>query len=211
MAEGDPPVEAKAGPSAPARRARKLRAWEVDHPLAPPAPVPPKLPRWMRPFWRFYAYTVATPARRNFYVKTARIVLILGMVGLATALILPELTNASAPSASPLTWTGTIEVGPNQFRAVSNWVDGDDVIAGNYTVIHPPGAPVTFKVALNGTSNTNATFASPLWTQPGEPSAATFDFTAAYTDWYSFVWTNPSNFTISIYVSMNYLSSAPPA
>lgn len=225
-AEGDQGVEATpASPSSPPSPTpsstkkvndnllppkTKLHPWEVEHAIPEPGPGGENLPLVLRPAYRFYTYAIATPRRRNFYVQMVRAVLVLGMVLVVTAIIYPELTTTDVPATDPLTGTWTLKVPADNSTAISGLVDGDDVIAGNFTVLAPSGAPLVFDVLPAGSGTWQQMMGQNVYYLPGQAPTGTVAFTAAYTDWYNFVWTNPTNATVTVYVDLNYLSSLPP-
>ncbi len=187
-------------------------------PTSPSAGGPPpsgpgtvELPRALQAPYRLFQWFLATPRRRNFYIKTMRAVLIIGMLGLVTMVVVPELTNTAMPAPDSLTFSQAFTIAPYNSTAVAGLVDGDDVVAGNFSVTTPHGGPVVFYIILPGNGTWNERYPQAVYALPSPASASPVTFTAAYTDWYTFVWTNPTNSTVSIYVSFSYLSSAPPA
>jgi hypothetical protein len=179
---------------------------------APPRRPPETLPKIFHPLYEIYFWALATRRRRTFWYNSLRAAMVLGMLGLVTAIVIPELTNTAEPAPDPLTIPGlTITIAPENTTGVSGLVDGDDVVAGNFTVTSPAGTPVLFNVLPPGNGTWGDRLNQSIYALPEPMSAYTFAFTAAYTDWYFFVWTNPSNETVSIYLNSNYLSSAPPA
>lgn len=207
-----PPAAPGAAGSPPTAPKRKLLPWEVDSPFPPPEQRP--LPKPFEPLLKLYAWMTQTPKRRNFWVTFVRVVLIVGMVVAATAEIYPELTSASSPilDADPLTLINITVVHPDNCSAISGFVNGDDVIQGNFTVISPKGGALAFDI-LN--SSTHGTWVSRLpnavWGINGEATSSQIDFTAAYSDYYTFLWVNPNPVNETVYIELNYLSSLPPA
>ena len=62
----------------------------------PGKPGTAELPRALQAPYRLFQWFLATPRRRNFYIKTMRAVLIIGMLGLVTMVVVPELTNTAS-------------------------------------------------------------------------------------------------------------------
>ncbi|MDE1820291.1 MAG: hypothetical protein KGJ23_05870 [Euryarchaeota archaeon] len=179
-------------------------------PAPPPAADAGSLPRPLRPLHGAFLWALSTPGRRGFYYNAMRLVMIVGMLGLVTAVILPEITNTAQPAPDPLTVAKWLSIAPHNTTGLSGRVDGDDVVAGNFTVASPHGQAVAFDVLPSGNGNWSERMSQNLY--PMHPTGASpVTFTAAYTDWYAFLWTNPSNSTVELYVDLSYLSSAPPA
>lgn len=178
-----------------------------------PSPTPPaSLPRIFHPGYRLYRWSLSTPRRRSYWYKSLRALMVIGMLGLVSAILLPELTNTAQPAPDPLT-TGPVKMtlAPYNTSGPSGLVDGDDVVAGNWSVVSPTGAEVLFSVLPPGNSTWGQRLGQALYALPAPINSDGVSFTAAYTDWYFFVWTNPYNETVVIYYDLNYLSSAPPA
>lgn len=196
------------GPTSPGK------AWPIPNSSISDAPDLTKpLPKSLVPAHRFYRWFLGTPGRRSFFEKAIRACLIIGMLGLVTAVLIPELTNTAQPAPDPLTGSWSLVVAAHNSSAISGLVDGDDVVAGNFSVTSPYGAVVYFAILPSGSGNWTEMMSQSVYELPNNaPSAASpVTFTAAYTDWYNFVWTNPGSTPVQIYVSLSYLSSAPPA
>ena len=177
----------------------------------PAATPPPELPRVLRPGYRLFHRALATPGRRAFYVRAVRAIMVLGMVALVTAVILPELTNTAQPAPDPLTGVWTLRLSAYNSSAIAGLVDGDDVVAGNFTVLSPPGTAVLFDTLPPGNGTWGDRLGQAIYALSGLFFFYDLSFTEIYTAWYTFVWTNPYNATVEVYVALNYLSSAPPA
>jgi len=146
-------------------------------------------------------------------VQGVRGAIIVGVVvGLAYLMVSAAVTPPpSAPD--PLTTSELLWVGPGNFTALSGEITGGDYVVGNYTVVNPPGAPITLLV-FNSTAFTLFVAhgpASPLYNASGESSARLL-FSAPYTDTYHFVWVNgfapTTRLVLGIYVVTNYESNA---
>ena len=109
----------------------------------------------------------------------------------------------------PLTTQGTLHVGPSNFTYLFGAITGEDWIQGNYTVVHPYGAPISFTVY---NSSEFAAFAtgSPTTTSASTTSAASgrILFAAPYTDTFYFVFVNPypvsSGLALTVYEQTSY-------
>jgi hypothetical protein len=191
---------------------KKLHPWEVESAIPEPGDSGENLPLLLRPPYRFYRYAVSTPRRRNFYVQATRAVLIVGMVLVVTAIIYPELVTTDVPATDPLTNTWTLVIRPDNSSAVSGLVDGDDAISGNFTVLSPVGAQVAFDVLPSGSGTWQQDMGQNVYVPAIPPgSTAKVFFSADYTDWYFFVFSNPNAYNVTVFVDFSYLSSLPPA
>lgn len=192
----------------------KLLPWEVEHVIPEPGKEGENLPWLLRPAWKVYAYAISTPRRRNFYVQFVRVVLVLGMVAIVTAVIYPELTNAGDPTLAqdPLTFVNTTLLPSHNTTAYCGIVDGGDEIEGNFSVLSPTNAPVIFDVLQQEPQNWSQGVAERLQvgSLPGATPNGPIDFPANYTDWYCFAFTNPNPFPVNLYVVMDYYSALPP-
>ena len=205
----EPPLrsEGSAGPSPGA-----VAAPSVPSP-SPPASGEVQLPRWLRPSHQLFQWAISTPRRRNFFVKAVRAALIIGMVGLVTAVIYPELTNTAQPAPDPLTYTTTLLVAGDNSTGVTGMIDGDDMVTGNFSVTAPYGEAVLFSIIVDGPNPAtwSQRMQNPVYELQGPASSAGFTYTAQYTSYYTFLWTTTGNATVHVYVDSSYLSSAPPA
>jgi len=153
-------------------------------------------------------------ARRRFRtLKLGRIVVVSAVaVGLAAVLI--QAAFSSPPvAADPLTQSGTFTVTPGNFTTLSGDIVGADWIQGNYTVVDPPGAALTFAV-FNATEFTRFSEGDPqaqpaLTLTPGPTGRIVFP--ALVTDLYFFVWENHypmgSGLSLTFYVKTVYESN----
>lgn len=205
-----PALDPKPKPSSTPKR--KLHPWEVDSPIPPPEERP--MPKFLLPVFRGYAWFISTPKRRKYWINFVRAVLVVGMMVAVTAEIYPELTNASSPTlaADPLTLTTSLAVHAENCSALSGFVNGDDVIQGNFSITGPAGGSVEFYV-LNSSNNGNwiSRIPNAVWGLNGAVTNGQVDFTAAYSDYYTFLFINPNPSNETVYVVFNYLSSLPPA
>lgn len=154
----------------------------------------------------------ASVRRRISLFNGLRAAIIIGLaVALAWALI--EAVATGPPNVpDPLTTQGTYSVAPGSIPILTGEVTGGDYVVGNFTSVQPFEADVSLS-AYNSTGwaalveNGSAT---PVWSTPTEGSGRII-FTAAYTDTYTFVLTNPyppsSHIDVTVYVATEYESN----
>ena len=149
-------------------------------------------------------------AKRRFQVlkfgRTSLVAIVI--VGLALLTIQAAITPAPV-AANPLTETQVLSIAPGKFALIQGYITGADYIEGNFTVLDPPGANLTFSI-FNSTEfpifdeNRSATPMVPSVTGSSERIV----YSALYTDTYSFVWANHypsgSNLTLTMYVTTTY-------
>lgn len=148
--------------------------------------------------------------RRRFQLlRIGRVGVVLAVVGLLAVLMVQAVLTPAPVAANPLTETQTLKVAPGRFVLVQGWITGADYIEGNFTVLNPPGANLTFSI-YNSTE-------FPLYDQ-GLPSQAMqppetgsnirIVYAALYSDTYSFVFANEypasSNLTLTFYLTTTY-------
>jgi hypothetical protein len=132
-------------------------------------------------------------------------------VGLAYTMISAVLSGPPV-APDPLTTTGTYTVGPGHFVLLWGEISGGDYVVGNFTTVDPAGTSVA--VAVYNSSEwslfVNGTPAASAYSIPANPDARIV-FTAAYTDNFYFVFTNPypssSNLTVTVYIATQYESN----
>ncbi|MGA8302171.1 MAG: emp24/gp25L/p24 family protein [Thermoplasmata archaeon] len=151
--------------------------------------------------------------RRIRWTATLRSVIVVG-AALALAYTLVAAVLAGPPTVpDPLTTSGSYLIGPGNYTVISGNITGGDYIQGNYSAMNPPGMDIDVAVYnssewswfTNGTGSSGA-----QWTNtPGWDGAIVFS--AAYTDVYYFVFTNPlpssSGITIEVYIATVYESN----
>ncbi len=159
----------------------------------------------------------AAPASRSLLRrlkmhKALRIVLVSAVaLGLAGVMIL-ALFQGPPVAADPLTSTWTLTIQPGTFQDFYGAITGGDYIAGNFTVMTPPGALVTFLV-FNSTDFPVFNAGRPTATAYTNPplTSGLVDFSPEVTDNYYFVWENnypvASHIAIKVYVSTEYMSN----
>jgi hypothetical protein len=150
--------------------------------------------------------------RRLKMHRTLRIVLVSAVaVGLAGVLIL-ALFQGPPVAADPLTGNWSFTIQPGTFQEFYGAITGGDYLSGNFTVMTPPGAVVTFVVynssnfpVFNAGRPTAPAYANP------PVNNGLVDFSPLVTDSYYFVWENhypvASHIVIKVYVSTEYMSN----
>jgi len=154
---------------------------------------------------------VAVRRRISFFNVLRTVVMVGVAIALAWVLIDAVLTGPPAVT-DPLTTSGTYTIGPGSVPILSGNVTGGDYVVGNFTSVQPFEANVTIS-AYNLSAWTdrveNGT-GTPVWSTPSEGSGRIV-FTAAYTDTYTFVVTNPypasSHISVQVYVATEYESN----
>jgi hypothetical protein len=113
--------------------------------------------------------------------------------------------------ADPLTTTGWHDVGAGNFTYISGPITGEDYIQGNYSVMNPPGAPLTFEVfnASGFQAFAGHSPARPILVQNSTTSRIVF--AAPYTDTFYLVFVNPfapsTGIDLHVYVATSYESN----
>ena len=146
------------------------------------------------------------------FISALRVVLVIAViVGVAYA-ILSAVVTGPPVIADPLTTSQTLSAGPGNFSYLSGLITGEDYIIGNYTVMDPLGALVTFNV-FNSTefqAYANHQPAQSQWAVSAQ-STGRIIFAAPYTDTFFLVFSNPylpvTHLGIQVYVSTNYVSN----
>jgi hypothetical protein len=142
-------------------------------------------------------------------LQYGRSVVVVGVVvGLAVLLVQAVFTPPPVAN-NPLTQTTTLTVAPGHFLEIAGAITGADYIQGNFTVLNPPGANLTFEI-FNSTEF--PTFDIGGVATPMEPSVTGANerivYAALYTDTYYFVWVNnypaTSGLDLTFYVTTTY-------
>jgi hypothetical protein len=150
--------------------------------------------------------------RRLKMHRTLRIVLVSAVaVGLAGVMVL-AIFQGPPVAADPLTGTWVFTIQPGSYQEFFGAITGGDYIAGNFTVMNPPGALVTFLV-FNSTDFPVFNAGRPTGTAYANApvSSGIVDFSPVVTDSYYFVWQNnyplASHIVLKVYVSTEYMSN----
>lgn len=160
-----------------------------------------------------HSAVASLPKRRFARFRLVQVVRVLAIVGVIGGLAWATLAGGfSAPTvADPLTTSGWHDVGPGNFSFVWGPITGEDYIVGNYTVVNPPGAPLTFEVFNSSgfTAFSAHAAAQPLYTQSG--SSGRIIFAAPYTDTFYLVFQNgfaaTTGIDLHVFVVTNYESN----
>ena len=160
------------------------------------------------------AATAPKSVRRRIRLPAGlRSVIVVG-VAVALAYTLISAVLAGPPNVpDPLTTAGTYLIGPGNFTVLSGNITGGDYIQGNYSSMNPPG--MNLGVAIYNSSEwswfTNGTGAQGTQWNNAPSSSGAIVFSAAYTDVYYFVFSNPmppnSGITIEVYIATVYESN----
>jgi hypothetical protein len=154
-----------------------------------------------------------TVRRRIRLTATLRSLIVVAVAGaLAYALIAAVLAGPPVVP-DPLTTAGAYQLAPGGYTVISGNITGGDYVQGNYSSITPPGTNVD--VAIYNSSEwswfTNGTGSEGVQWNNTPNAAGAIVFSAAYTDTYYFVFTNPlpasSGITIDVYVATQYESN----
>lgn len=144
--------------------------------------------------------------------RTLRIVLVSAVaIGLAGVMVL-ALYQGPPVAADPLTGTWTFHLAPGGSGYFQGSITGGDYVAGNFSVMAPPGALTTFLV-FNATEfplfESNVTATPALTNVPVNNGIV--DFSPQVTDTYYFVFVNhypaSSGIRISVFVKTEYMSN----
>ncbi|HKV90170.1 MAG TPA: hypothetical protein VJQ43_03120 [Thermoplasmata archaeon] len=156
-----------------------------------------RLPRWGR--------------RRFQLIKGLRVLAIVGVIGGLGWATLSAGLSGPPTFTDPLTTSGWHDVSAGNFSTLSGPITGEDYIVGNYTVVNPPGAPLTLEV-FNSTGFSHFALHAderPMVVQNG--SAGRIVFAAPYTDSFYFVFVNgfapTTAIDLHVYVVTNYESN----
>jgi hypothetical protein len=154
------------------------------------------------------------PVRRRLHLTaTLRSIIVVAVaVGLAYTLLAAVLAGPPVVS-DPLTTAASYELGSGNYTVLWGNVTGGDYIQGNYSAMTPPGMNIAVSIYnaseyswfANGTGTPGV-----QWNNtPSDQGAIVFS--AAYTDTYYFVFSNPlpaaSNITIEVYIATTYESN----
>ena len=188
-------------------------AWLSDLMKEGQVPIRETEPRPTRVVKQGFNWVLESPRRRKAFAYSIRVLLIVGMLGLATAAIYPELTNAGNPPVQdPLTQQATWTIPSGNVSGVVGLVTGDDMIEGNFTLLGPPNGTLVFYI-VNAPGNESWTHlvAHPLY-ESAPLTHMWFNFTAPLTGNYGFLLYNPNpGVTEEVFLTTVYFSSLPPA
>jgi hypothetical protein len=136
--------------------------------------------------------------------------LVIGVVVVGLGLLMVQAVLTPPPVAdNPLTQTSTLTVAPGHFLEIAGAITGADYIEGNYTVLNPPGALLTFEI-FNSTEFPIfdvGGIATPMQ-PPSTASDGRIVYSALYTDTFYFVWINnypaDSGLNLTFYSTTTY-------
>ena len=125
-------------------------------------------------------------------VQSVRVLLVLGVVVGLSIVLLQAVWSGPPSYPDPLTTQGTHLVPAGNISYLSGSITGEDYITGNYTVLSPVGANVTFAVynVTEFIAFYHHEVAQPQLLIHGH-SSGRIVFAAPYTDTFFFVWENP--------------------
>jgi hypothetical protein len=130
--------------------------------------------------------------RRLALHKWLRILLVVGVAGGLTVVMVQAAFTGPPQVADPLTGTWSYSIGPGDYAVLSGQIVGEDYVIGNYTVVSPPGALAIFSVFNSSEFTVFAEHGAIAPQQPSlNASASRIVFNAGYSDTYYFVWQNP--------------------
>lgn len=157
------------------------------------------------------------PRRVRRWVRFTNVfrTVIVATVAIGLAYLLISAAISGPPNVpDPLTTAGAYLVGPGNFTVIQGNITGGDFVLGNYTSVSPPGMNIAVSIynssqwswfTTGAGSPGNQWNNTPTWT-------GRIIFSAAYTDIYYFVFTNPlppsSHLAITIYVTTEYYSNS---
>jgi hypothetical protein len=142
-------------------------------------------------------------------LKYGRVTVVVAVVVGLTVLLIQAALTPPPVADNPLTQTSTLTVAPGQFLEIAGEITGADYIQGNYTVLNPPGANLTFEI-FNSTEFPAFDVGHPAtpMQQSLTGSNVRIVYAALYTDTYYFVWVNPypstSGLNLTFYVTTTY-------
>ncbi len=139
------------------------------------------------------------------------LIVIVVVVGLAYSLVSVVLQGPPVV-ADPLTTAAMYHIGAGNITILSGEITGGDYVLGNFTTQLPSGASIQLAV-YNSTEGAAFFTGSP--STPAYTIAPTSDgrivFSAAYTDTFYFVFTNPypvaSHLTVEVWITTTYESN----
>jgi hypothetical protein len=136
------------------------------------------------------------------------LVIVVVVVGLGFLMVQAALTPPPVAD-NPLSQTSTLTVAPGHFLEIAGTITGADYIEGNYTVLDPPGALLTFEI-FNSTEFPIfdvGGVATPMQA-PITSSDGRIVYSALYTDTFYFVWVNnypaDSGLNLTFYSTTTY-------
>jgi hypothetical protein len=163
------------------------------------------------------AAEVATAPRRVRrwlkFTGAFRTLIVVAVAAALTYTLIGAVLSGPPVVADPLTTAGTYALGPGNFTVISGNITGGDFVVGNYTAVSPPGV----SIAVNVYNSSQWEWFTTGQGTPGNQwnNTPTWDgrivFSAAYTDMYYFVFSNPlpptSHVTVDVYVTTEYQSN----
>lgn len=158
------------------------------------------------------AHAPRSVRRRLLLTRAIRAAAVIGAALVLVAAIVPAALSGPPNVADPLTTQGTYVLPAGTFTTITGEVTGGDFVVGNYSTFDPIGANVGLAVynSTGWAAFLAHTSASPVWSLPNQPVGRII-FSAAYTDTYTFVVTNPyaaaSGFNVTVYVATQYESN----
>jgi len=157
--------------------------------------------------------TVPRAVRRRIQFTGGLRALIVVAVVIGLAYTITAAVWSGPPVApDPLTTSGTYLLPPAQYVLISGEVSGGDFVIGNFTTVHPAGTSVSLAVYNSSEWDRfqNGSPATPAYSI-GANDSARIVFTAAYTDNFYFVFTNPypptSGLNVTVYIATEYESN----
>lgn len=180
---------------------------------------PAPIPKFVEPAEKAFQKVLGGARRKKIWYDIGRLALIVGMLGLITAALYPELTTSLSPSVDPLTTSGSTYIVGGNITGLSGLVDGEDIVEGNFSVLVSgttnSSAGVLFYVFQSGgTERWNATLASGQFIEnqtSGPVQKYGLYFVAPWTAWWMFMWYNPNvGTTIHVYYDFVYYATQPP-
>ncbi|MCI4363765.1 MAG: hypothetical protein L3K13_05620 [Thermoplasmata archaeon] len=150
--------------------------------------------------------------RRLALHKWLRVIVVVGIAGGLTVVMVQAAFTGPPQVADPLSGTWSYSVAPGQYAVLSGQIVGEDYIIGNYTVVSPPGALAVFSVFNSSEFTAFAEHRASSSAQPPlNESASRIVFNAPYSDTYYFVWQNPyapsTGIHETLYASTQYQSN----
>src|SRR5579862_5506604 len=152
-------------------------------------------------------------AKRRFdLIRWGRATVVVGVVAMLAVLMVQAVLTPAPVAANPFSQSMTVTIAPGHFVLLQGFITGADYIQGNYTVLDPVGANLTFLI-YNSTEFPK--FDSNLTAQAMQPaltaSSTVLVYSALYTDTYSFVWENTypggTGLSLTVFIHTSYESN----
>ncbi len=150
--------------------------------------------------------------RRLFLTHGLRtLIVVTAAVGLAYLLITTALAGPPVVT-DPLTTSGTYTLGAGNSTVLQGNITGGDYVVGNFTTVRPAGTEIS--VAVYNSTEYARYFArdpaTPAYTI-NDSAAGRIIFSPLYTDFFTFVFTNPypvsSHLNVTVYITTEYESN----